>query len=157
MKKKILIFSLFYYPNPVSGAEVAVKEITDRCDKNKYEFHLLTLRGTSGIASHEKVDNVLVHRIFPGANANPKLEDFSKSPFKYYKYLYQIFAGIYSIWLHLRYKYDAVWVLMPQSAGVPASILNLFFPHIPIILTLQEGDPIDHIETGHWLVEPHAG
>ena len=30
MSQKILIFSLAYYPNFVSGAEAAVKEITDR-------------------------------------------------------------------------------------------------------------------------------
>ena len=146
MKKKILIFALFYYPNPVSGAEVAVKEITDRLKHKDYEFHMVTLRGTKKIPNNEQVENIFVHRIFPGANEKPKLEDFSKFPFKYYKYLYQVFAGFYSIYLNLKYKYDAVWVLMPQTAGVPASILNLFFPKIPIILTLQEGDPIDHIE-----------
>ena len=42
--KKILIFSLNYYPRFVGGAEVAIKEITSRLPKDEYEFHLLTLR-----------------------------------------------------------------------------------------------------------------
>jgi hypothetical protein len=41
MAKKILIFSTAYYPF-VGGAEVAVKEITDRTPD--IEFHLLTAK-----------------------------------------------------------------------------------------------------------------
>ena len=41
MAKKILIFSTAYYPF-VGGAEVAVKEITDRLKDT--EFHLLTAK-----------------------------------------------------------------------------------------------------------------
>ena len=41
MKHRILIFSLAYYPQ-VGGAEVALKEITDRIPD--IEFHLLTLQ-----------------------------------------------------------------------------------------------------------------
>ena len=40
--KRILIFSLSYYPHNVSGAEAAIKEITDRV--NDIEFHMVTLR-----------------------------------------------------------------------------------------------------------------
>ena len=43
-KKKILIFSLVYYPKHVhGGAEVAIKEITDRIPKDSVEFHMVTL------------------------------------------------------------------------------------------------------------------
>src|SRR3989344_7785625 len=42
--KRILIFSLAYYPKYVGGAEVAIKEITDRVDESEIEFHMVTLR-----------------------------------------------------------------------------------------------------------------
>ena len=41
--KRILIFSLAYYPSNVSGAEAAIKEITDRIDPSDIEFHMVTL------------------------------------------------------------------------------------------------------------------
>ena len=39
--KKVLIFSLAYYPH-VGGAEIAVKELTDRLPD--MEFHMVTMR-----------------------------------------------------------------------------------------------------------------
>jgi glycosyltransferase involved in cell wall biosynthesis len=147
MKKKVLIFSLFYYPNPVSGAEVAIKEITDRLKGGDIEFHMVTLRGTSNIPDHEQIDNILVHRMYYGVNDSPKLEDFDKRPFKYNKYFYQVMAGLRACKLHRQYHYDAIWVLMAHSSGVPAAIFNLINPKVPILLTLQEGDPISQIES----------
>ncbi len=44
MSQKILIFSLAYYPSFVSGAEAAVKEITERIHPNDITFHFLTLK-----------------------------------------------------------------------------------------------------------------
>jgi hypothetical protein len=40
--KKVLIFSLAYFPKHVGGAEVAIKEITDRI--SDIEFHMVTNR-----------------------------------------------------------------------------------------------------------------
>jgi len=59
--KKILIFSLAYYPNAVSGAEGAIKEITDRI--NDIEFHMITLRFMREHPSEELFGNVHVHRV----------------------------------------------------------------------------------------------
>lgn len=41
--KRILIFSLAYYPSHVSGAEAAIKEITDRIHPDDISFELITL------------------------------------------------------------------------------------------------------------------
>ena len=41
--KRVLIFSLAYYPH-VGGAEVAIKEITDRLASRDMEFHLIAMR-----------------------------------------------------------------------------------------------------------------
>ena len=61
--KKILIFSLAYYPNFVGGAEVAIKEITDRISPEDFEFHMITLRFDSRLPKTEKIGNIFVHRI----------------------------------------------------------------------------------------------
>ena len=59
--KKILVFSLAYYPSHVSGAEVAIKEITDRIDD--LEFHLITLQFDRAAPREEKVGNVRVYHL----------------------------------------------------------------------------------------------
>ena len=61
----MLIFSLAYFPNHVGGAEVAVKEITDRIDD--IEFHLITLHFDSTLPHESREGNVQVHRIGFGA------------------------------------------------------------------------------------------
>lgn len=71
--KKVLIFSLAYYPH-VGGAEVAIKEITDRLAD--IEFHIITMRFSAAEAEIEKVGNVLVHRIGGGSS---KLHKFYSS------------------------------------------------------------------------------
>ena len=67
--KKILIFSLAYFPH-VGGAEIAIKEITDRIDD--IEFHLITLRFENE-QQEERMGNVLVHRIGNGASYLQKI------------------------------------------------------------------------------------
>ena len=42
-KKKVLVYSLDYYPGAVGGAESAIKDITDRISPEEIEFHLVTL------------------------------------------------------------------------------------------------------------------
>jgi hypothetical protein len=60
MKKNILIFITSYYPN-VGGAEVAVKEITDRV--TNFNYHLICFSDNKKIADIEKIGNVNVHRV----------------------------------------------------------------------------------------------
>lgn len=143
--KKILIFSLTYYPNQVSGAEAAIKEITDRLDQTECEFHMVTLRYNSDFAKTEKIGNVLVHRIGL-TKKNPSFEDLGKMPLDLNKPLYQILAPLTASKLHKKYKYDVIWAMMAHSAGVPAVIFKLTHPKVKYFLTLQEGDPIDYIE-----------
>ena len=59
--KRVLIFSLAYFPKHVGGAEVSIKEITDRI--SDIEFHMVTNRFDSTLPRVEKIGNVLVHRI----------------------------------------------------------------------------------------------
>lgn len=146
MKRRVLVFSLAYYPVFPSGAEAALKEITDRIDSKEIEFHLVTLRYSKTLPAVEQLGNVLVHRIGFAQDTMPTFDDLRKWPLHINKYLYQFLPAWKGYWLHRTYKYDAVWAMMAHSAGVPAAIFNLFAPSVPLVLTLQEGDPPERIE-----------
>src|SRR3989344_5207108 len=128
MKKRILIFSLSYFPL-VAGAEVAIKEITDRI--SDVEFDMVTLRFSSAHPKFEKIGNVNVHRIGGG-----------------FGYLSKIFfiplAAIYAQKLQKTNKYNAFWAMMTYML-LPISLLRLSGDRTPYLLTLQDGDPFTHV------------
>ncbi len=142
--KRILIFSLTYYPH-VGGAEVAIKEITDRIATSEIELHMVCLRFDSSLPKEEKIGNVYVHRIGP-ARPNPTMADLKRFPLHYNKHLFQFLAAWKALSLHRRYHFDAIWAMMAHSCGIPAALFKWFHPKVPFILTLQEGDPPEHIE-----------
>jgi glycosyltransferase involved in cell wall biosynthesis len=146
MTKKILILSLTYYPRFVGGAEVAIKEITDRIDPKEYDFHMVTERFDSLLPWEERLDHVRVHRIGLFLTRSPSMEALKKFPLSLEKPLFQ-FSAFFKAWsLHRRHKYDAVWAMMAHSTGVPAGLFKTVYPFVPYILTLQEGDPPEYIE-----------
>ncbi len=141
--KKILIFSLAYYPKHIGGAEVAIKEITDRI--NDIEFHMVTNRFDSTLPKVEQMGNVKTHRIGIVKN-NPGMADLKKFPLHFNKFTFQFLGAFKAMQLHRKHHYDAVWAMMAHSTGVPAAIFKIFYPKVPFVLTLQEGDPIEYIE-----------
>lgn len=143
--KKILIFSLNYYPRFIGGAEVAIKEITDRISPEEIEFHMVTLRFDSNLPKVEKIGNVLVHRI-GFTTKNPDIADLKKWPLKLNKYYFQFFASRAAAKLHKRYQYYGIWAMMAHSTGIPAGIFKKRYPEVKYLLTLQEGDPPEYIE-----------
>ncbi len=145
MPKRILIFSLAYYPKHVGGAEVAIKEITDRINPREIEFHMVTLRFDSTLPKTEKIGNVLVHRI-GFTRKNPSMTDLKKFPLQLNKFLFQFLAAVKAGSLHKKNHYDGIWAMMAHSCGVPAAIFKMFHPRIPYLLTLQEGDPPEYIQ-----------
>jgi glycosyltransferase involved in cell wall biosynthesis len=141
--KKILIFSLAYYPKHVGGAEVAIKEKTDRI--TDIEFHMVTLRYDSTLPRVERVGNVLVHRI-GFSKPSPSMADLKKFPLHYNKVWFQFAAAFKALALYREYRYDATWAMMAHSCGIPAALFKVFRPRVPFILELQEGDPPEYIE-----------
>ena len=123
--KKILIFSIAYCPF-VGGAEVAVKEITDRV--RNFSFDMVTLNLGKKLPKFEKIGNVGVHRIGGG------------------KLLFPILAFIKARRLHRKNGYDLIWSIMANRAGFAAMFFKHNFSQIPFVLTLQEGDPIEETE-----------
>ena len=127
--KRILIFSTAYYPF-VGGAEVAIKEITDRL-ADDYEFEMLTALTDKKLPRLEKVGNVLVHRLGWGC---PKLD----------KLYLAAFGQIKGLKLHRQKKYQAVWAIMASFGGLAASKFQRR-TGLKYLLTLQEGDPLELI------------
>lgn len=54
-----------YYPKSVGGAEVAIKEITDRISEKEIVFDMITLNSGNEV-SFEKIGNVNIYRILNG-------------------------------------------------------------------------------------------
>lgn len=136
--KRILIFSLVYYPRHIGGAEVAVKEITDRISDRECVFDMVTMDKTG--PRYERIGNVHVYRV------GPRLINKNKWFGKTYKYLYIFFAFFTAIRLHRKYHYDATWSIMAGYTGFAALFFKYRFPRVPFLLTLQEGDPIAYIK-----------
>ncbi len=143
-KKRILIFSLVYFPNFHGGAEPPIKEITDRIAPEDIEFHMVTCLWNSKISRIERYGNILIHRIGFGV-PDPEFSEYSSRwVLKINKYLFQIIAGFKALSLHQKYHYDAVWSSMAIAAGIPAVIFKFFSPKTPYVLTIQEGTPFEH-------------
>jgi len=129
--KKILIFSLAYYPSYVSGAEAAIREITDRIDRSDIEFHLITLLFEKRAARTERIGNVIVHRVgFGGAYLS--------------KMLFIPFAAITARRLDRHHHFDALWAMMTYML-FPTVLAKLLGVRAPHILTLQDGDPYEKV------------
>lgn len=143
--KKVLIFSFAYYPRFIGGAEVAVKEITDRISNKDYEFHLLTLRIDQSLSKFEKVGNVFVYRL--GFSSKVKeTSDSLKFPLRYNKYLYPFLAAWQGLKLSRYHQFAFTWAIMANYSGFGALFFKFLKPKIPMLLTLQEGDPFDYIK-----------
>jgi glycosyltransferase involved in cell wall biosynthesis len=133
--KRILIFSLAYVPH-VGGAEVALKEITDRI--SDIEFHMLTLN-FGGEAREEKIGNIFVHRIGNGASYPSKI-------------LFVARAALAARALHRTHHFDAFWAMMSYML-FPVVLLRLKGIRAPYLLTLQEGDPFEDT-FNRWCILP---
>ncbi len=143
---KILIFSQAYYPNYIGGAEIAVKEITDRLGDG-FEFDLITLR--RGEVSSERIGNVTVYRTGPAWAGNSFLRSW-----KIYKYLFPFFAFYTARKLNKKRRYDLTWAIMASYSGFAGLLFKLFYRNTPFLLTLQEGDSIAYIKKQVILVYP---
>jgi glycosyltransferase involved in cell wall biosynthesis len=143
--QKILIFSVAYYPKFVGGAEVAVKEITDRLSPDAWEFHLLTLRLDKTLPKYEKIGNVHVYRL-GFAGRMKESADSLRFPLHYNKYLYPFLSAWYALKLSKKHQFKMTWAIMANYSGFGALFFKWLKPKIPMLLTLQEGDPIEYIK-----------
>ncbi len=131
-KQRILIFSTAYLPF-IGGAEVAVKEITDRLG-SVFDFEMVTARLDSKLPVTQRLThNFVVHRIGVG-NRLDKLR------------LY--FEGVKQA--RTLGKFNVVWAVMASYAGFAALRYKKQNPAARFLLTLQEGDSKWHIYKRVW-------
>lgn len=124
--RRILIFSHAYYPKLIGGAEVAVKEITDRIVPGELEFEMITINA-GGELKKDKIGNVNIHRLFNSFGIVQKL-------------LFPFAAYFKAKKLHEASRYDAVWSIMASYAGFAGFLFKRKYSKVPMILTIQEGD-----------------
>ncbi len=134
MKKptRILLFSLVYFPRYVGGAEVAIREITDRIADEDCLFDMVVLDSEG--PRYEQIGNVHLYRVI------------SRKKFTVlHKYWYIAAAFFKALKLHRQYKYDIAWAMMANYAGFAALFFKLIHPNVHFLLSLQEGDSFSHI------------
>lgn len=134
--RRVLIFSTAYFPM-VGGAEVAMKEVTDRI--TDIRFDLICARIRPGLPSTERIGNVTVHRVGFGHPMD--------------KYLLPLFGSVRALFLE---KPDSAWSLMASYGGFAALAYTWLRPSSKLLLTLQEGNPLENYarRTG-WLTFLH--
>lgn len=139
MKKRIAVFSLAYYPSFVSGAEAAIKEITNRINIEDIEFHVITLRFNTNAAREEVIDNVVVHRVgFGGAYLS--------------KMLFIPLAALKARALHKKIHLDGMWAMMTYMT-MPLTLARWLGVKVPYTITFQDGDPYEKV-FGRWFIKP---
>lgn len=137
--KRILIFSTAYLLF-VGGAEIAVKEITDRLDASGYVFEMITLNLDGKQKTEERIGSVFVHRI--GGRGY------------FYKLLYPFAALYLARRRHHASPFAATWSIMASFSGFAALFFKVSYPRVPFILTLQEGDPLSRPQRRAAIVLP---
>lgn len=130
MKPRILIYSTAYYPL-VGGAEVAIKEITDRL-ADQYDFDLITARINRHFPQTEKIGAVNIYRMGWGSFLD--------------KWWLILRGGSFGLKLHQEKSYHMVWAMMASYGGLAASSFKSMRQEIPYLLTLQEGDDLAEVE-----------
>jgi glycosyltransferase involved in cell wall biosynthesis len=126
--KRVLIFSLAYHP-VIGGAEVAMKEITDRI--SDIEFDMITLRFSSRHASLEKIGNINIYRIGGGLGYLSKVLFIPQAAYKAFQ-------------LKRKKEYNLYWGLMTYMS-FPIAVMRFLGDKTPYIITLQDGDPLEQI------------
>ncbi|KND49411.1 MAG: 1,2-diacylglycerol 3-glucosyltransferase [Parcubacteria bacterium C7867-008] len=129
--KRVLIFSLAYYPSFVSGAEAAIKEITDRIDPSDVEFHLITLLFEPKAPRTEKIGNTQIYRVGLGGAFLSKA-------------LFIPLAALKAASLHRRLEFNGMWAMMTYMT-MPTMLAKFLGVRVPHIITFQDGDPYEKV------------
>lgn len=126
---RVLIFSTDDHLYPAGGAEQAMGEITKRLPDIEFDLICAKLRKQS--PSFEQVGNVAIYRIGFGI---PKLDGILLALFGHFK----------AFSLAHKNEYDLLWSIMASYGAFSAVRVKKQFG-IPLLLTLQEGDPTEYI------------
>ena len=133
---RVLVFTIAYKPY-IGGAEIAIEELVKRMPG--ISFDIITPRYSSTIPDQETIDNVTIHRI--GWTTKKPIKGMKLGFFvSLYKLIFPITAFLYAQKLKKENKVDMIWGMMANYAGFAALLFKVFYPQIPYVLSLQEGD-----------------
>ncbi len=131
MAKNIIIFSTNYFPF-VGGAEVAIKEITDRIPSTDMPFDMVVPKYTKSNLREEKIGNVMVYRVGLGVWFD--------------KFLIPFLGCKKAVQLNKEKDYSTIWVMMASQASIAGAKFKKKFPNKKLVLTLQEGDEEEYLK-----------
>jgi len=137
-KPTIFIFSTAYLPM-VGGAELAIKEITDRLS-DYFDFVLFTSRFKRSLLKLERVGAVEVHRLGFGT--------------RFDKYFLPVFGYLKARQVIKNYELQTMnyklllWGMMASYGSIAVYFLKRRNPGLKFLLTLQEGDPEEYLVSG---------
>lgn len=123
--KRVLVFSTAYLPL-MGGAEVALKELTDRLS-DEYEFDIICARLKIGLPSKEKIGKATIHRVGIGS-----IFDKLMLPF---------FGPMAALTLYGLRGPDLLWSMQASYGGFASLFYSWIRPKVRFLLTVQEGDP----------------
>jgi glycosyltransferase involved in cell wall biosynthesis len=142
---RVLIFSTVYAPL-IGGAEVAMEEVTDRIPD--IQFDLICAKVKPGLPKTEQIGNVTVHRCGWGSPIDKYLlpilgvaRAMRVSSFEFR--VSSPGSNARNSQLATR-NFPVVWSLMASYGGFAALVYTWLRPRSKVLLTLQEGDPLEH-------------
>src|SRR3989344_3172278 len=130
-KPGIYVFSTAYDPF-IGGAEIAAAEAARRLS-GSFDFFVITARFNRHLPKREKKNGTTIIRVGLGFGGD--------------KYLLPIWGTFAVLKLMRQHPPALFWAVMVTFASIVPYIVNLFRRRnkIPIVLTLQEGDPETHL------------
>ncbi len=134
--KKILVFTLNYEPY-MSGAEMAIREVSKRMDH--YNFDIITLRQNDDQPVQEKQGHITIYRVSSGSRAG--------------KLLFPWLALLKALQLKSN-NYDIVWGMMASYAGLTAVLFHKLVKENKFLLSLQRGESEGYILRKTWFWYP---
>ncbi len=138
-KSNIAVFSLAYHPFE-GGAEVAIREITDRL--LDFNFLIFTYKFNKNWPSKERRNNAEIIRLGRGRIGE-----------KYYGRIWNKIFYIFNAWqeaekTHKEARIEMIWAVMASYGAIAALLFKFNHPSIPFLLTIQEGDSEGHLIFG---------
>lgn len=130
--KRVLIFSTAYLPL-VGGAELAIKEITDRMPE--YDFFMITTRFSRAHPARERIGRIEVYRVGTG-----------RFPF-FDKLISPLLGAMRARSFMKEHSFSLFWSMMVSFTSLSPFLLKMLRLHkeTPVLLTLQEGDSEAHL------------
>ncbi len=143
-KSTIAVFTFAYQPFE-GGAEIAAREVMAGIPE--FNYIVFTERLNQSWPALETQGSVTVQRVGKGRKIA------GDTTTQYYGRLFEKMSYVIRAWRaaekrHREEPFRMIWAIMASYGGLAALLFKLRHPHIPFLLTLQEGDSETHLRQG---------